>query len=52
MRYQRGFIAPEVRLVAASQSGVFPAFLIQPLIWIALLAALAAGAMSGENVRR
>ena len=47
MRYQRGFIAPipDVRLVAASQSGVFPVFLIQPLIWLALFAIVAAGAM-------
>jgi hypothetical protein len=27
------------------QRGVFPAFLIQPLLWLALIAALAAGAM-------
>ena len=45
MRYQRGFVTPDVRLVAASQSGIFPVFLIQPLIWLGLIAILAAGAM-------
>ena len=45
MRYQRGFVTPDVRLVAASQSGIFPVFLIQPLIWLGLIAIFAAGAM-------
>jgi len=45
VRYQRGFVTPDVRLVAASQSGIFPVFLIQPLIWLGLIAIFAAGAM-------